>query len=77
MKNSLINRFLNHQYTRGDFKQLHEEVNHHESEVMKSIEKDWESFQLDENIEWANNHPHEVREMGRNGLFTLQVNLTR
>ncbi len=62
MKNSLINRFLNHQHTREELQQLHEEVNLHEDEVMKSIEKDWDSFQCDKNIEWSDKHWAQLQE---------------
>ena len=47
---------MNHQYSREEINQLHEKVNHDEGEVMKSIEKDWDAFHLDENIEWSDSH---------------------
>lgn len=56
MKKSLIYRFLDQQISREELQQLHDEVRQNEGEILDSIEKDWEGFQLEKQIEWPDKH---------------------
>lgn len=62
MKKSLIYRFLNQQQTREELQNLHDEVNRNEDALLKLIEEDWDNFQLDKPMDWAESHWNEIQE---------------
>ncbi len=56
MKKTLIYRFLNSKLTREELKELHDEVNRNEGDVLKAIEEDWDHFVSEEKIIWPEKH---------------------
>ena len=56
MKKSLIHRSLEKNLTSEELKNLHDQVSKNEEEVLQSIEEDWNTFQVDEKLEWADHH---------------------
>ena len=52
MKASLIHRFLNQQISRDELKQLHEDLKQHDEEILAAIERDWDAFKPEEEIDW-------------------------
>ena len=55
LKQSLIYRFLNKTLSREELHQLHEEVNRTDTDFLKAIEQDWDSFEAP-NADWADAH---------------------
>ncbi|MCG8306364.1 MAG: FecR family protein [Cytophagales bacterium] len=56
MKNSLIYRFFSRQLSREELHDLYDEVNHREADILDSIERDWERFQLKDEVIWPAGH---------------------
>ncbi len=52
MKKSLIHRFLEQKLSHEELNTLHQEVNHREDDILKAIEKDWDTFEEGDLSEW-------------------------